>query len=314
MDMKSRVLIVGGTGYIGKRVVKAIIALGHPTYVLFRPQVVSDIDKVQMLLSFKQLGAKLVEASLDDHERLVDVVKQVDVVISAVSGGVVRHQILEQLKLVEAIKEAGNIKRFLPSEFGMDPDVVEHALEPGNITFIDKKKVRRAIEAANIPYTYVSANMFAGFFAGSLAQLQDDVRMMPARDKVLIYGDGNVKGVYVDEDDVGIYIVKSIDDPRTLNKTMYIRPPKNILSQKEVVEIWERLSRLNLEKIYISEDELLNMEDKSYVEKMKRCHLYHFFIRGDLYNFEIGPNATEATKLYPEIKYTTMDSYMKRYV
>nr|Q9LD00.1 RecName: Full=Bifunctional pinoresinol-lariciresinol reductase 3; Short=PLR-TP3; AltName: Full=(-)-lariciresinol reductase; AltName: Full=(-)-pinoresinol reductase [Thuja plicata]AAF63509.1 pinoresinol-lariciresinol reductase [Thuja plicata]AAF64183.1 phenylcoumaran benzylic ether reductase homolog Tp1 [Thuja plicata] len=314
MDKKSRVLIVGGTGFIGKRIVKASLALGHPTYVLFRPEALSYIDKVQMLISFKQLGAKLLEASLDDHQGLVDVVKQVDVVISAVSGGLVRHHILDQLKLVEAIKEAGNIKRFLPSEFGMDPDVVEDPLEPGNITFIDKRKVRRAIEAATIPYTYVSSNMFAGFFAGSLAQLQDAPRMMPARDKVLIYGDGNVKGVYVDEDDAGIYIVKSIDDPRTLNKTVYIRPPMNILSQKEVVEIWERLSGLSLEKIYVSEDQLLNMKDKSYVEKMARCHLYHFFIKGDLYNFEIGPNATEGTKLYPEVKYTTMDSYMERYL
>ncbi|GLJ10773.1 hypothetical protein SUGI_0134700 [Cryptomeria japonica] len=289
MDMKSRVLIVGGTGYVGKRIVK-------------------------MLLSFKQLGAKLLEASLDDHQKLVDAVKQVDVVISAIGGGVVDHHILDQLKLVEAIKEAGNIKRFLPSEFGMDPDVMVHALHPGNSIFIDKRKVRRAIEARNIPYTYVSANMLAGFFAGGLGQLLDKAPMMPAQDKVLIYGDGNVKGIYLDEDDVGIYIVKSIDDPRTLNKTMFMRPPKNILSQNEVVEIWERLSGLKLKKIYMSEDQLLNMEGESYLEKMKRGHLYQIFIRGDLYNFEIGPNATEASELYPEVKYTTMDSYMKRYV
>ncbi|XP_057817631.2 bifunctional pinoresinol-lariciresinol reductase 1 [Cryptomeria japonica] len=311
--MKSRVLIVGGTGYIGKRIVKASIALGHPTYVLFRPQVISDIDKVQMLLSFKQLGVKLVEASLDDHQRLVDALKQVDVVISAVSGGVLRHHILEQLKLVEAIKEAGNIKRFLPSEFGMDPDIMEHALQPGNITFINKRKVRRAIEATSIPYTYVSSNMFAGYFAGSLAQF--DGSMMPPRDKVFIYGDGNVKGVWVDEDDVGTYIIKSIDDPQTLNKTMYIRPPMNILSQKEVIEIWERLSGQKLDKIYISsQDFLTDMKDKSYEEKIVRCHLYQIFYRGDLYNFEIGPNAIEATKLYPEVKYVTMDSYLERYV
>lgn len=76
----------------------------------------------------------------------------------------------------------------------MDPDVMEHALHPGNSIFIDKRKVRRVIEAKNIPYTYVSANMFAGFFAGSLGQLLDKSPKMPARDKVLIYGDGNVKG------------------------------------------------------------------------------------------------------------------------
>ncbi|GLJ07564.1 hypothetical protein SUGI_0069750 [Cryptomeria japonica] len=110
MEHNSRVLIVGGTGYIGRRIVKASIALGHPTFILLRKEVVSDVDKVEMLLSFKKDGAKLVEASFDDHGSLVDAVKQVDVVISAVAGNHKRHHILQQLKLVEAIKEAGNIK------------------------------------------------------------------------------------------------------------------------------------------------------------------------------------------------------------
>nr|GMD74647.1 isoflavone reductase homolog [Ipomoea batatas] len=110
---KSRVLVVGGTGYIGKRIVKASLAQGHPTYVLHRREIGStyDIDKLQMLLSFKEQGARLVEASFDDHRSLVDAVKQVDVVICTMSGVHFRsHNILLQLKLVEAIKEAGNIK------------------------------------------------------------------------------------------------------------------------------------------------------------------------------------------------------------
>uniref|UniRef100_A0A0E0ML61 NmrA-like domain-containing protein n=1 Tax=Oryza punctata TaxID=4537 RepID=A0A0E0ML61_ORYPU len=59
---KSRVLIVGGTGYIGRRIVAASLAEGHPTYVLLRPEVGLDIDKLQMLLAFKAQGARLVEA------------------------------------------------------------------------------------------------------------------------------------------------------------------------------------------------------------------------------------------------------------
>ncbi|GMN40780.1 hypothetical protein TIFTF001_010009 [Ficus carica] len=108
---KSRVLIVGGTGYLGKRMVKASLLEGHETYVVHRPEIGVDIEKVQMLLSFKEQGARLVPASFDDHHSLVDAVKQVDVVICAVSGVHIRsHHILLQLKLVDAIKEAGNVK------------------------------------------------------------------------------------------------------------------------------------------------------------------------------------------------------------
>ena len=108
---KSRVLVVGGTGYIGRRIVRASLAQGHPTLVLMRPEVGLDIDKLQMLLSFKAQGARLVQASLDDHAGLVAAVAQADVVISAMSGAHNRsHNIHLQHKLVEAIKEAGNVK------------------------------------------------------------------------------------------------------------------------------------------------------------------------------------------------------------
>lgn len=108
---KMRVLIIGGTGYLGKRLVKASIEEGHETYVLNRPEIGVDIEKVQMLLSFKQQGAHLLSGSFSDHSSLVNAVKLVDVVICAVSGVHIRsHHILLQLKLVDAIKEAGNVK------------------------------------------------------------------------------------------------------------------------------------------------------------------------------------------------------------
>ena len=84
------------------------------------------------------------------------------------------------------------MQRFLPSEFGMNPDRMENAVEPGNVVFAHKRKVRRAIEAAGIPHTYVSSNIFAGYLAGGLAQID---RLMLPRDKVVIYGDGSVKGL-----------------------------------------------------------------------------------------------------------------------
>ena len=111
---KTKVLVVGGTGYIGKRIVKASLAQEDhiTTYVLQRREMGFDIDKVQLLFSLKKQGARLIEASFSDHNSLVDAVKQVDVVICTMSGSHSggSHGVLLQLKLVEAIKEAGNIK------------------------------------------------------------------------------------------------------------------------------------------------------------------------------------------------------------
>jgi len=299
---------------MGRRFVRASLALGHPTYVLSRPEAIGlDIEKLQMLLSFKNAGAHLVQGSFDNHESLVAALKKVDVVICAMAGNHIRsHAILQQLKLVEAIKEATNIKRFLPSEFGIDPDRMEHAMEPGNVTFIDKREVRRAIEAAGIPYTYVSANCFAGYFVGGLAQLG---RVTPPTDRVSIYGDGNTKSIWVDEDDIATYTIRTVDDPRTLNKTLYIRPSANILSQKEVIQIWEKYTGKALEKTYLSSDNFLNlMKGQSLAEQIGMTHFYHIFYEGCMYNFEIGDDGREATELYPDVQYTTVKTYLSRFL
>jgi uncharacterized protein YbjT (DUF2867 family) len=61
----------------------------------------------------------------------------------------------------------------------------------------------------------------------------------------------------MDEDDIATYTIKAIDDPRALNKTLYLRPPENTLSQRQLVEIWEKLSGKKLEKIIISGEDFL---------------------------------------------------------
>ena len=63
---------------------------------------------------------------------------------------------------------------------------------------------------------------------------------------------------YVDENDVATYTIKAIDDPRTLNKTLYLRPPQNILSQRELVDMWETISGNKLQKISISAQDFLH--------------------------------------------------------
>ncbi|XP_076923582.1 isoflavone reductase homolog [Bidens hawaiensis] len=311
---KSKILVVGGTGYIGKRIVKASLDQGHPTYILMRREIGFDIEKIQMLLSFKEQGARLVEGSFSDHQSLVDAVKQVDVVICTMSGVQFRsHNILLQLKLVDAIKEAGNIKRFLPSEFGMDPSRMGNALEAGKETFGDKVIVRKAIEDAKIPYTYISANCFGGYFVGNLSQLAGS--LMPPRDRVSIYGDGNRKVVFLDEDDVATYTIKTVDDPRMLTKTLYLRPEENILTQNQLVEKWEKLTAKTLEKVHISAvDFLASMKDVDHVLQGAFARIYHIYYDGCLMNFEIGEGGEEASKLYPEVKYTRVDEYLQRYL
>ena len=70
-------------------------------------------------------------------------------------------------------------------------------------------------------------------------------------------------GVSVVEEDIATYTIKAVEDPRTLNKILYMRPPANILSFNEIVSIWEQKIGKTLEKIYVPEDQILkNIQGK----------------------------------------------------
>ena len=61
----------------------------------------------------------------------------------------------------------------------------------------------------------------------------------------------------MDEDDVATYTIKTVDDPRMLNKTLYLRPDENIVTQNQLVKKWEKLSSKTLRKEHISEEDFL---------------------------------------------------------
>ncbi|XP_022135641.1 isoflavone reductase-like protein [Momordica charantia] len=307
MAGKSRVLVVGSTGYIGKFIVEASAKAGHPTYALVRDSALSDPAKSQIIQRFNSFGVTIVSGDLFDRESLVNAIKQVDVVISTVG----LNQLGDQDKLIYAIKEAGNVKRFLPSEFGYDVENNVHGVGPVKSIFEAKVRVRRAVEAEGIPYTYVWSYYFNGFCLPSLAQHGASA---PPRDKVIIKGDGNPKVIFNKEEDIASYTIRAMDDPRTLNKIVYIKPPENVFSLNELVALWETKIGKTLQKIYISEDQLLkNIQEDP--ENLMLAFEYSIFVKGDHSNREIEASVgLEATELYPDIEYTTVDEYLNQFV
>ncbi|XP_056160578.1 phenylcoumaran benzylic ether reductase Pyrc5-like [Syzygium oleosum] len=308
MAEKSRVLVIGGTGYIGKFIVEASAKSGHPTFALARESTLSSPAKAKIVEGFKSLGFNLVEGDMYDRESLLNAIKQVDVVVSAVGT----EQLEDQDKIVAAIKAAGNVKRFLPSEFGNDAYRV-HAVEPAKAMFAIKAKIRRLVEDEGIPYTYVSFNSFAGCFLLTLAQ---PGATAPPRDEVVILGDGNTKAVFNKEDDIGTYTIKAVDDPRTLNKTLYIKPPANTYSINDLVSLWERKIGKTLERVYVPEEQVLkNIQEAAFPLNLMLAISHSVFVKGDQTGVEIEPSfGVEASELYPDVKYTTVDQYLDQIV
>ncbi|KAH9725153.1 Phenylcoumaran benzylic ether reductase 1 [Citrus sinensis] len=213
--------------------VKASVSSGHKTFVYARPVTQnSRPSKLEIHKEFQGIGVTIIEGELDEHKKIVSILKEVDVVISTVAY----PQFLDQLEIVHAIKVAGNIKRFLPSEFGCEEDKVR-PLPPFEAYLEKKRIVRRAIEAAQIPYTFVSANLCGAYFVNVL------LRPFESHDDVVVYGSGEAKALPPPED-IPISIMHSL------------------------------------------------------------------LAKGDSMNFELGEDDIEASKLYPDFKFTTIDQLL----
>ncbi|KAK1418197.1 hypothetical protein QVD17_27340 [Tagetes erecta] len=311
MADKSKILIIGGTGYIGKLLVEAGVKAGHPIYILVRQSTLFDPSKSSLIDSFNKSGVTLIIGDLFDHESLVNAIRLVDVVISTVDLALVGHQ----LKIIAAIKEAGNVKKFYPSEYGNDVDRV-NGVEPAKTAFASKAQIRRAIEDEGIPHTYIVSYCTFGYFLQTLAQPVLEAEA-PPMDKIDVLGDGNVKVVYNEEHDIATYTIKTVDDPRTLNKIVYLKPPSNIYSFNKLVSLWEKKINKTLEKCYLSEEQVLKQirESQDPLMQLMLSLRHSVYVMGDQTNFEIEPSfGVEASALYPDVKYTTVDEYLDRFV
>lgn len=84
------------------------------------------------------------------------------------------------------------MQRFLPSDFGVEEDRI-NPLPPFQAVLDKKRKIRREIEAAGIPYTFVSSNCFAAYFVNFL------LRPYEKKKDIAVYGNGEAKGIYSHE-------------------------------------------------------------------------------------------------------------------
>lgn len=147
--------------------------------------------------------------------------------------------------------------------------------------------------------------------------------------------------IFVKDCDVAKFTICTIDDPRTLNKTLYLRPPGNICSMNQLVEMWEYKIGQKLKTIHISEEQLLKdingmyhvivsniifvlyvkscnlmwliigylISETPYPNNMEMIFIYSGFIKGDNTYFDID-SGVDATHLYPDVKYTTISQYL----
>uniref|UniRef100_A0ACD5XWM2 Uncharacterized protein n=1 Tax=Avena sativa TaxID=4498 RepID=A0ACD5XWM2_AVESA len=289
--MRSRILVIGGTGNIGRHLVTASLDAGHPTAVLVRPSAVASPPT---------------PGDMNDHGSLVAAMRQHgEVVICAVGQG--RPLELDgQLNIIQAIQEAGCVKRFVPSEFGCDVEHAEQTLEPAKSMMESKLRVRQVIREVGIPHTIICSNWAIGLLLSGLNENG------PLSTGVNIFGDETTQAIFLDEKDMSRLAIRAVEDPRTLDKVLYVRPPTNVCSFGQLVHLLEKKTGKTLERNYVSEQELAKKIQEApfplnFQLAMVHSTLVHAGSFMDTFDASVG---VEAAQLYPDVQFVTVEEYL----
>jgi hypothetical protein len=111
--MKSTILVAGGTGNLGGRIIKALIKRGAEVRAIVRNG--SEPEKITKLT---ELGAKVITVDMSDVDQLKQACQGVSCVVSALAG--LHDAIVDsQIKLLDGAIAAG-VPRFIPSDYSAD--------------------------------------------------------------------------------------------------------------------------------------------------------------------------------------------------
>jgi NADH dehydrogenase len=224
------ILVTGGTGFVGTKVVHALRAEDRPVRVLAR-----DPKEAETVANW---GCQIAEGDMADAASLRRAVTGCEVVIDLVaiiSGSredFERVMIQGTRDLVAAAKEAGAQRFVLMSALG-----VSERTKDLTHYFRAKWDEEQAVQSSGLEYTIFRPSFIFGGDGGSLPIYIRQVRWSPV---ITVIGDGTRRLQPIWVDDVAAFFVKSLSLPEAAGHTFEVAGP-DVVSWDE---LYERIRRV----------------------------------------------------------------------
>jgi uncharacterized protein YbjT (DUF2867 family) len=207
------IVVAGGTGRLGRRVVAGMTAAGLPVRVVARrPSAAADLA---------ELGVEVVPGDVRDRAGIVAAVRGADVVVSAVQGfagtghvspaGVDRDG---NINLIDAARAAGADVVLM--------SVVGAAADSPMELFRMKSAAERYLQSAGVPATIVRATAFLELW---LEILQ---RTAGRSQRPLVFGRGDALQNFVSVTDVAALVERVVTDLSVRGRTLEIGGPDDL--------------------------------------------------------------------------------------
>jgi uncharacterized protein YbjT (DUF2867 family) len=218
-------LILGGTGTLGRQIVLQALTKGYPVRCMVR-----NFRKANFL---KEWGVELVYGDLTRPETLPPCFKGITAVIDASTS---RPNELESLKMVDwdgkqcliEVAKAANVKRFI---FFSAQNVEQFE----NIPLMKLKYgIEKQLESSGIPYTIFR---LTGFYQGLIEQyaipILDDFDIWITNENTYI--------AYMNTQDIAKFSIRALQIPQTANQIFYLSGLKGWVSS-EIITMCEQFA------------------------------------------------------------------------
>ncbi len=246
----------------------------------------------------EQLGAELVEGSLEDESSLNRACQGVDTVLSSVQGG--SEVIVDgQLRLLEAATKAG-VTRFLPSDFSGDYNGIEYG---DNYNYDPRKRFAEAAQKSSVAVVHIMNGAFTEvFFAPFLGVFDFE------KGTAEYWGTGDEAIDLTMMDDTALYTAEAATDLRSLNTNFQVAG--EVTTVKKLVADYEAVTGRRLtERSKGTLDEL-----KTWIEKTKRTNPNPWAFLPAQYQWGMFTGKLKLTHLvndrYPHIRPTTAREWL----
>jgi len=224
-----KVLVTGGTGFVGPKVVHALRARGHDVRALVR--------KPEREKTLKAWGCELVQGDVTDADSLRRAAEGCEAVVHLVSiikgsqDAYDRVMVGGTDSLIAAAKDAGARRFVLMSALGVDEN---RELTP---YFRAKWAMEQAVSAAGLEHVIFRPSFVFGKDGGVLPMFVRQVKLSPLTPVV---GDGKTRLQPIWVEDVGSFFAQAVDTTAAAARTFEIGGPDAVTWN----ELYDRMKQV----------------------------------------------------------------------